>query len=68
MATPPPALQWLDTDLVRTAWETEPFVAAVEESLAKPATAEMIQQRHEFASRDGWAVRADAFACAVGVI
>lgn len=68
MATSLSVVQWLDTDLVRTAWETEPFVAAVVESLAKPATTEMIQKRQEFPARHGWAVRVDAFARAIGVI
>jgi teichuronic acid biosynthesis glycosyltransferase TuaH len=68
VATPLPGVEWLGTDLVRTAWEPEPFVAAVLDSLAGTASAELTRQRQEFAAHHSWAVRADAFAHAVGVI
>lgn len=68
VATPLPGIQWLGTDLVRTAWEPEPFVAAVRESLATAPSAELTRRRQDFAAGHSWAVRAEAFARAVGVL
>ena len=68
VATPLPGVQWLGTDLVTTAWDPEPFVAAVGQSLARTATTEMTSRRKAFAAGHSWAVRADAFARAIGVI
>jgi teichuronic acid biosynthesis glycosyltransferase TuaH len=67
VATPLPGVTWLDTDLVRTAWEPEPFVAAVLESLERPATKDEIERRRSFAAQHSWAVRAESFARAVGL-
>jgi teichuronic acid biosynthesis glycosyltransferase TuaH len=68
VATPLPGVEWLGTDLVRTAWDPEPYVAAVLESLAGTAGPELKKQRQDFAAGHSWAVRAEAFARAVGVI
>jgi teichuronic acid biosynthesis glycosyltransferase TuaH len=68
VATPLPGVEWLGTDLVKTAWEPEPFVAAVRESLASTATVDVTKSRQDFAASHSWAVRADAFARVVGVV
>ena len=67
VATPLPGVQWLDTGLVRTAWDPDSYVAAVLDSLSSPVEAEVVRQRQAFAARHSWAVRAEAFAEAVGV-
>lgn len=67
VATPLPGVEWLDTDLVRTAWEPDAFVEAVTVSLATPATLGVVRSRQEFAAQHSWSVRADAFAHAVGI-
>lgn len=67
VATPLPGVAWLDTDLVRTAWEPDEYTQAVLDSLASPAKPELRRRRQQFATRHSWEVRADAFAAAIGV-
>jgi teichuronic acid biosynthesis glycosyltransferase TuaH len=58
VATPLPANDWLETDLITVAAGPAAFGAAVAAQLAVPRSAEMAQHRRAFARRHSWSHRA----------
>jgi teichuronic acid biosynthesis glycosyltransferase TuaH len=62
VATPLPANDWLDTDLITVAAGPAGFGTAVAAQLAVPRSAEMAQRRRAFARRHSWSQRAGSLA------
>ncbi|MEU3454308.1 glycosyltransferase [Micromonospora sp. NPDC006766] len=66
VATPLPAVTWLNTDLVSTAATPAEFAARVQAALAVPRTGELAARRRAFAREHGWDQRATQLAELIG--
>jgi len=62
VATPLPAVRWLDTDLVTLGATPQQFAAAVADEAARERGAELVAARQAFAARHSWAERASQLA------
>jgi glycosyltransferase involved in cell wall biosynthesis len=68
VSTDLPAIRWLDTPLVDIAdREPDAFAEAVFHAAKAPAEARMVAKRQAFARANGWNVRAESFADALGM-
>lgn len=59
VATPLPALRWLNTDLVKLSGTADAFAGAVVQEAAAGRGPELVARRRSFASRHSWATRAE---------
>jgi teichuronic acid biosynthesis glycosyltransferase TuaH len=68
VATDLPAIRWLDTPLVSIADRApDAFAEAVFRAASAPDDARLVAKRQAFARANGWNVRAEAFADALGM-
>ncbi len=67
VATPSPALDWLDTDLVHSARDPEDFADEVERLARADVDLEEVRRRVELAGRHTWDARAEQLLTAVGI-
>jgi teichuronic acid biosynthesis glycosyltransferase TuaH len=67
VATPLPALRWLDTDLVALHEAPEAFAAAVVGATAVARDPALMERRRAVAARHSWAVRAERMAELLGL-
>lgn len=67
VATPLPAIRWLDTELIALAETPEAFAASVAQQLPGARDPEQIARRRAFAARHSWGERAERMAALLGV-
>ncbi len=67
VATPLPAIEWLDTDLVVAAAEPSAFGAAVAAAALTSRTEEAMAERRRFAEQHSWERRVDELAAVLGL-
>jgi teichuronic acid biosynthesis glycosyltransferase TuaH len=65
VATPLPAIEWLATDLVRTAFDPSDFANAVDAAIAEGLAPDRIAARREFAAGHSWDERVRPLAAAL---
>jgi glycosyltransferase involved in cell wall biosynthesis len=66
VATPLPAVRWLDTDLVSLAGSPAAFAASVAENARHGGERELVARRRAFAAAHSWGERAQDFATLLG--
>jgi teichuronic acid biosynthesis glycosyltransferase TuaH len=67
VATPLPAIRWLDTDLIALAQTPEEFAASVAGELPRSRDPELVRRRRAFAAQHSWGDRAARMASLLGV-
>ncbi len=68
VATPLPAIQWIDSPFISVAATPEDFAASVARQLTGTSSGAQRDERAAFAAQHSWEVRAEAFASALALL
>jgi teichuronic acid biosynthesis glycosyltransferase TuaH len=67
VATPLPAVEWLDSDLITVAAGAEAFADAVDDAIARSLENDRTQERQQYARQHDWHMRVQPLAARLGL-